>query len=140
LRPRNLWNYLLNMFNESFVYKFLKFGLVGFSGLFVDFGTTWLLKEIFKVKKYISNSVGFTFAATSNYILNRVWTFNSTNPAVIVQYSKFFGIAIIGLLINNLIIYLLTDRKYKLNFYFSKAVATVVVFIWNFFMNYIFTF
>jgi putative flippase GtrA len=128
------------MFNETFILKFLKFGVVGFSGLFVDFGTTWLLKDVFKIKKYIANSVGFTCAATSNYILNRVWTFSNTNPAVIVQYSKFLAIAIIGLAMNNLIIYLLTDRRYKLNFYLSKGIATVIVFIWNFFMNYLFTF
>ena len=86
----------------SFIMKFLKFGLVGISGMIVDFGVTSFLKEVLKVRKYISNSIGFTLAATSNFILNRIWTFNNTNPAVIMQFSKFFIISLIGLLLNKI--------------------------------------
>ncbi|MDP4223518.1 MAG: GtrA family protein [Bacteroidota bacterium] len=128
------------MFDISFILKLLKFGLVGISGMAVDFGTTSFFKEILKVQKYISNSTGFTLAATSNYILNRLWTFNSTNPEVLIQYLKFFIIAVLGLLLNNLTIWFFTDYKFRLNFYLSKGIATLLVFFWNFFMNYFFTF
>ena len=128
------------MSDPAFILKFLKFGVVGISGMAVDFGITSFLKEILKVKKYVSNSIGFALAASSNFILNRVWTFNSTDPQVMIQYSKFIVIALIGLLINNLTIYLFTDRLFRLNFYISKGIATVVVFFWNFSMNYLFTF
>ncbi len=124
----------------SFIMKFLKFGLVGISGMIVDFGVTSFLKEVLKVRKYISNSIGFTLAATSNFILNRIWTFNNTNPAVIMQFSKFFIISLIGLLLNNLTVYFFHDYKFRLNFYVSKGIATLLVFLWNFFMNYFFTF
>ncbi|EJF10423.1 GtrA family protein [Pontibacter sp. BAB1700] len=43
------------------------------------------------------------------------------------------------MIINNLIVYLLTE-KVKLNFYISKFIAIVVVFIWNFLLNYLYTF
>jgi putative flippase GtrA len=126
--------------DHSFIMKLLKFGVVGISGMVVDFGVTSFLKEVLKVKKYISNSIGFTLAATSNYILNRIWTFNSSDPAVIIQFSKFFIIALLGLLLNNLTVYFFTDYKFKLNFYISKGIATLLVFFWNFLMNYLFTF
>ncbi len=128
------------MFNISFILKLLKFGLVGISGMAVDFGTTYFFKEILKVHKYISNSIGFTLAATSNYILNRVWTFGSTSPEILIQYLKFFTIAVLGLLLNNLTIWFFTDYKFRLNFYLSKGIATLLVFFWNFFLNYFFTF
>lgn len=128
------------MFDISFLLKMLKFGLIGISGMVIDFGITSILKEVFKVQKYISNSIGFTLAATSNYILNRIWTFNSTSPDIVLQFSKFFIISILGLLLNNLIIFIFTDYKFKLNFYVSKAIATLLVFFWNFLMNYFFTF
>ena len=51
----------------------------------------------------------------------------------------FRGISAIGLLINNLIIYLLNDRA-RVGFYLSKLIAIGVVTLWNFFMNYFFTF
>ena len=96
--------------SKEFVFKFLRFGLVGFSGIFVDFGTTYLLKEKLKIHKYIANSSGFLLATISNYLLNRYWTFQSQDPKAFEQFGKFFGIALIGLLFNNLIIYILNDK------------------------------
>ena len=49
------------------------------------------------------------------------------------------NIAAVGLVINNLTIYLLHER-WKLNFYLAKLFAIGVVTFWNFFMNYFFTF
>ena len=127
------------MIDSALIVKFLKFCVVGFSGMVVDFGTTWLCKEKFGWNKYVSNSIGFTLAATNNYLWNRLWTFQSTSSEIPVEYGKFLIIAIIGLGINNLVIYLLHD-KLKLNFYLSKLIAIGVVTIWNFVMNYLFTF
>ena len=125
--------------SQDLIYKFIRFGLVGFSGIFVDFGTTYLLKEKLKVHKYIANSCGFLLATVSNYLLNRYWTFQSTDPKAFEQFGKFFAIAIIGLIFNNLIIYILND-KLKINFYLSKVFAIAAVSLWNFFANYIYTF
>lgn len=127
------------MIDSVLIMKFLKFCVVGFSGMVVDFGTTWLCKEKFGWNKYVSNSIGFTLAATNNYLWNRLWTFQSTSSEIPVEYGKFLLIAIIGLGINNLVIYLLHD-KLKLNFYLSKLIAIGIVTVWNFTMNYFFTF
>ena len=51
--------------DKFFILKFLKFGVVGFSGVFVDFGITWLCKEKIRLNKYLSNAIGFICAATS---------------------------------------------------------------------------
>lgn len=125
--------------DHLFLLKFIKFCAVGFSGMFVDFGTTWLLKEKAGINKYVANSTGFTLAATSNYILNRFWTFHSENRQVATEYLMFMFIAAAGLAINNLVIYLLHSRM-KMNFYLAKVFAVGVVTIWNFMMNYLFTF
>jgi len=127
------------MIDSALIFKLIKFCVVGFSGMFVDFGTTWLLKEKAKINKYIANSTGFILAASSNYIINRVWTFHSHNQQIATEYFSFIGISIIGLGINNLIIFILTE-KLKLNFYLSKLFAIGVVTIWNFVMNYLVTF
>ena len=127
------------MINRAIILKFLKFCLVGFSGMLVDFGFTWLCKEKFKWNKYVSNSIGFVLAATNNYIWNRWWTFQSDNANIPVEYGKFFVISVIGLGLNNLVIYLLHE-KLKLNFYLAKLIAIGAVTVWNFTMNYRFTF
>ena len=119
--------------------KFVKFSLVGFSGVFVDFGITYIFKEKFSVNKYISNSLGFICAATSNYFLNRIWTFQSHDPAILLQYSKFFTISLIGLMLNNLVVFFI-HQKGQINFYVSKIFAIALVTLWNFFANYLYTF
>ena len=106
--------------------QFLKFCIVGGSGVFVDFGITYLCKEWLRLNKYLANSLGFLCASTSNYVLNRIWTFHNENPDIAGQYLRFLGIAAVGLL--------------KLNFYLAKLFAIGVVTFWNFFMNYFFTF
>jgi len=124
---------------ETLFFKFLKFGTVGVSGMIVDFGITFLFKEKFRFNKYFSNSCGFLAAASSNFILNRLWTFQSDDPAVAFQYIKFLSLSIIGVLLSNIIIYLLHERL-KWNFYFSKLISIGVVLFWNFLASYLITF
>lgn len=123
----------------EFLWKFIKFGVVGFSGVFVDFGITYLCKEWLKIQKYVANGIGFTVAATSNYILNRIWTFHSHDPRIALEYSQFLVISLIGLAINTLVLWILVSR-YKKHFYLSKLFAIAVVTIWNFLANYFITF
>ena len=130
---------MFEFLTKSFILKFLKFAAVGFTGLFVDYFFTYLFKEVFKVQKYVSNSIGFTLAASSNYILNRVWTFESDNPDIGIEYTQFLVISLIGLGINNLILWLIVS-KFKINFYVAKFFAIVVVTLWNFLANFFITF
>jgi putative flippase GtrA len=125
--------------SRTFLVKFIKFGIVGFSGVFIDFGTTYVCKEWLKIQKYIANSIGFTVAASSNYILNRIWTFKSQDPDIAKEYTEFIVISLVGLGIANLIVWLIHGR-FKQNFYLSKLFAIGVVTIWNFFANYYITF
>lgn len=125
--------------DKVFISKFIKFGAVGGSGVIVDFFFTWLLKEKFKTQKYLANAIGFTVAASSNWFLNRIWTFQSHNPEVLLEYSQFLMVSLVGLLMNTLVLWVLTE-KVKLNFYVSKLGAIAIVTIWNFFVNYFYTF
>jgi len=127
------------MIDKVILVKFLKFCLIGLSGMLIDFGTTWLLKEKLRINKYFANSTGFILAATSNYIWNRLWTFQSEDPGIVTEYFSFILISVAGLAINNFVIYILSD-KMKVNFYISKVIATGVVTLWNFSMNFLITF
>jgi putative flippase GtrA len=115
------------------IFKFIKFITVGFSGMVIDFSITFLLKEKIRLNRYIANSIGFIFAASSNYLFNRVWTFASHNPKILFEYSTFLIISSIGLLINNTFLYLF-EKKFR--FYFAKFCAIMVTTLWNFLANY----
>lgn len=129
--------------------KFVKFGVVGASGAIIDFGLTALCKGILGVPELLANAIGFTLAATSNYFLNRVWTWRSTSKSVGIEYAKFFFVSLIGLGLNSLIVFLLkdvsiipclVDTTLDWNFWVAKVIATAVVMVWNFLANNFFTF
>ncbi|PSR54417.1 glycosyl transferase family 2 [Adhaeribacter arboris] len=123
----------------ALIIKFLKFGIVGFSGLVLDFSFTYLVKEKLRWNKYLANSLGFTIACVSNYFLNRIWTFRSADPSIALQFSKFLLISLGGLILNNLIVYLLSEKA-QLNFYVAKLCAIILILFWNFSFNYLYTF
>jgi putative flippase GtrA len=119
--------------------KFIKFGIVGFSGLLIDFALTWLLKEKARISPYLANAVGFIVAASSNWYLNRIWSFESQNSHLMEEYVAFLLVSLLGLLINTAVLFV-GINKFKLNFYVAKAVAIAVTTFWNFFANYYYTF
>ncbi len=141
--PVNKYDRIFRMkaitFDSALLAKFLKFGVVGGSGVAVDFLFTWIFKEKLRVQKYVANALGFCIAATSNWYLNRIWTFESQNGEVLREFVDFFAVSLIGLGINSLVLWLLTD-KLKWNFYLAKLGAIGVTTVWNFVANYIYTF
>ena len=119
--------------------KILRFGMVGFSGMILDFSTTWLCKEKLRMNKYLSNTLGFSLAAVNNFFLNYIWTFQSSDKNIQADFIKFMLFAIAGLALNNLILFLFHE-KLHIRFYPAKALAIVCVFVWNFTTNYFFNF
>ena len=141
MASRHIINFILRIYVHQvpFILKFVKFCVVGLSGLVIDYGITFTLKEKFKVQKYIANACGFITAASSNYLLNRIWTFQSNSPEILFEYSSFIVISAIGLGINTFILWVVI-KNYKMNFYYAKFIAILVTTLWNFFANYLFTF
>jgi putative flippase GtrA len=119
--------------------RFIKFAIVGISGMMIDFSVTWICKEKIKINKYIANSAGFICAMFSNYLLNRYWTFESNDSHIAMQFTRFLLVSLIGLGINNLLLYLLVKNT-RFNFYLLKLVVTGIVFLWNYFANLLYTF
>ncbi len=83
---------------------------------------------------YGGNTIGFTVAVLNNFALNYWWTFNANGKEAPTFFIKFVLFALIGLGLNNLLIYVLTE-KFSLPFYASKLTAIGVVFLWNFSAN-----
>ena len=105
----------------------------------IDFTFTYVLKEHTRIHKYLANAVGFSLAATNNFYWNKIWTFEDTDVEITQQYASFLIISLVGLGINTLVLMIL-EKKMQLNFYFAKILAILVVVLWNFTMNYLFTF
>ena len=119
--------------------RLLKYALVGILGMSIDFSATWICKERFRLNKYLANSVGFGLAVISNFLLNRYWTFHQNSGTAEIQFVKFVCVSVAGLVINNLLLFILVKTARR-NFYFLKLVVIGIVFCWNYLANLLFTF
>ena len=127
------------MTDFQFIFIFFKFSVSGLCGVLTNFLLTFLLKEKLFLNKYISNSSALTIAIFINFILNRNWTYQVNLEPVFSQFLKFLLVVTVSVLINHVIVYV-SHKNFKFNFYFSKLIAVVLVFIWNFAMHSIYTF
>ena len=126
--------------------RFSKFLVVGAIGFVIDFGTLSLLKELVHLATLIANTISFTMAVISNFTLNRYWTYpDSRDKSLGSQLGQFAVVSIIGLTINNTLLVLLEgpfdswlasiDLLAGRGYIPAKAIATIVVLFWNFFVN-----
>ncbi|KXV35234.1 polysaccharide biosynthesis protein GtrA [Gluconobacter japonicus] len=88
--------------------QFLRFGIVGALGFFVDWASVDLLRPEIGL---IAATIGAYFtAATFNWVLNRLWTFRSTaadNQHLILQWLHFLLANSFGFLLNRGAVFLL---------------------------------
>lgn len=145
--------------NKSGLKKLIKFGTTGAICVIVDFSVVFISKEKFGIDKNFSNIYGTLCGLITNYLINRKWTFRSKQPWK-KEFIKFVSISTIGFLFNIMIVYYGTDICLSLltyfckngfdlfycnnltdwSFYVTKMAAIVIVFFWNFYINYRFNF
>jgi len=87
----------------------LRFALVGASGFIVDTTVLILLFEVAAVELLLARSLAFVVAASSNWLLNRHYTFADACRAgrKSTQWLRFLGSAILSAIPNLGIFYLL---------------------------------
>lgn len=81
----------------------------------------------------ISAAIAFILGVATNYLLCIVWIFESTGR-VKKEIILFVVIGVGGLILNEVIIWLLVEEA-KLYYMLAKAVAVVIVLVWNFGMR-----
>jgi putative flippase GtrA len=121
------------------VKKFIKYSIVGVFGTFIDFFTLIFQVEILNINLYAAVVISFLLAATFNHYLNRRFTFVSKNPKIKHEYFKFLSVSIVGILINIFSIYIIFEL-FGWHYLLAKILATGIVLMWNFLMNYHWTF
>ncbi len=127
--------------NKLLIKQFLKFGIVGAVGTFIDFALLNLFHQFFGWWLYLSATLSFLAAVINNYLFNKYWTFKnfSGNKGADRQFAQFVLVSIVGLLINLGVMSLLVE-KWGIWYNWAKAVATLVVLFWNFWANRFWTF
>lgn len=121
--------------------KFVQFGLVGLSGVFVDMAVLYLLHDPQSLgwSLTFSKLVAAELAIINNFVWNDRWTFAAVSQhqtgwhCRLKRFLKFNLICLIGLMLNLICLTLLAQLN--LNYLLANLVAIAVVTLWNFWMN-----
>ena len=109
--------------------KIINFGLVGVFATAIEYILLIVLKEFFNVDVIIASGIAFTVSLLFNYVLSIM---SKTK-----EMTGFFITAIIGLGINQVMMYILVDTV-KIYYLFAKVISTGTVMIWNFISRHVF--
>ncbi len=139
--------------------RFLRFGVVGFSGLFVDLVVFYLLRELVGLPLYLSTALSIEMAIINNFFWNDAWTFADLAQqqkgwkARFKRFYKFNLVCLLGAFlqigimamillipaVNHLPVLLSqsisADWTDNANEYLAKIVAIILVTLWNFWIN-----
>lgn len=139
--------------------RFLRFGVVGFSGLFVDIVVFYLLRELLALPLYLSTALSIEMAIINNFFWNDAWTFADLAQrqkgwlARLNRFGKFNLVCLVGAFLQVGVMALIlaipavgqipawisqlaagawTNNADE---YFAKVAAIALVTLWNFWIN-----
>lgn len=122
---------------KNLMKQILKFGVVGVVAFLIDYSLLYALTEFCHIHYMISSIISFTVSLIFNYIASIYWVFDVKQKQTIKEITVFTILSVIGLGINQLVMYLMTDVG-NIYYMFSKLVATAIVMVWNFITRKIF--
>jgi dolichol-phosphate mannosyltransferase len=104
-----------------------KYYVVGASGVLVNLGMLYVLKEYVGLWYLVSSAIAIYISMTTNFVLNKAWTFNDTvvKQSAVFMYVKFIGISIIGMLIQLGFNYLFVDKTHL--YYLLAALISIMI-------------
>lgn len=122
--------------------RFLRFGLVGLSGVFVDMAILYLLSDPTTLALPLTRSkiIAGEIAIVNNFLWNDAWTFADVSMRQqewrhrLKRFLKFNIICLAGLVLNVLVLNLVFNFFIP-NRYIANLIAIAVATVWNFWVN-----
>jgi dolichol-phosphate mannosyltransferase len=131
----------ISKLTEAFQFgRFLRFGLVGFSGVFVDLAAFYVLRSHLGLGIARSTILSAELAVINNFIWNDLWTFGDIARGQrgkrlrFKRFLKFNTICLMGIVLQALIVSLMHDA-FGISEFVAKIAAIVLVTFWNFWIN-----
>ena len=118
--------------------RFIKFCVVGLSGVGVNMGLLWLLTEYAGLQYLFSAAIAIETSIITNFLLNNFFTFKGrsepgTRP-FFRRLLKFNLVSLVGLGINLGLLSLFTE-VFGIYYLVSNIIAIIIVTMWNYLMN-----
>lgn len=117
---------LKKSFSQIFIYA-----IVGGIATLVEWIIFYLCDTFTPIHYQLSTAIAFFFSTFANWIFGKLLLFKEKTKSVILELLQIYLVSIIALLLNMLIMYIAVE-KIQLQTFFSKVIATAIVFFWNF--------
>lgn len=118
--------------------RFIRFCVVGMSGVVVNMGILWFLTDVIGLFYLVSSVVAVECAILSNFTWNELWTFRDRGQpgflSLVIRIGKFNVVSTGGLLINISILGALTE-VFGMYYLLANAFGIAGALLWNFGMN-----
>lgn len=117
--------------------RFVKFGLVGSTGVVINMAMFWVLTNGVGMHYLIAAACAIELALCSNYLLNHNWTFGdrSAGRADGRQFAQYHVVSLGGMLINVAILQLLVG-KFGILPALGNLCGIAAGMTWNFAINF----
>lgn len=119
---------------KALIKQFMKFGIVGVIVFLIDFGTMVALTELLGINPVVSAGFSYCVSTVFNYLASMRYVFRHRDDLSRThEFIIFIVLSLIGLGLNEFIMWLggitVGNQWYML----TKIVATALVMFWNFF-------
>ncbi len=119
---------------KALIKQFMKFGIVGVIAFLIDFGTMVALTELLGINPVVSAGFSYCVSTVFNYLASMRYVFRHRDDLSRThEFIIFIVLSLIGLGLNEFIMWLggitVGNQWYML----TKIVATALVMFWNFF-------
>lgn len=140
---RDVFEFILNVWwirlqNHG---TFVKFAIVGLSGVFVNLGCFTLLLEL-GLSKYICSPIAIEVSILWNFFLNNVWTFRwrESNDSMQMKGVKFNAVSLVALFVSFSTFVAVSAAFPALPPQLSQAAGIIPALLVNYFLNTYWTF
>ena len=117
---------------EHLLVQIFNFGIVGGTAFIIDFVFLYIFRDICKLPLLVSNTFSFVISVIYNYWASMNFVFDvDKSKSKKRNFVLFIIFSVIGLLLNDLIVYVVTEMV-GIYYLLSKIIATFVVMIFNF--------
>lgn len=124
--------------------RFIKFGIVGGSGILVNMGGLWFFTEIVGLYYLVSSVLAIGLAMISNFVWNDLWTWRDRGEpgvkAYLTRMAKFIVVSSIAAYIGNLGILWILTHFFHIYYLISNLIGIAVGTMLNYSANNFWTF
>ncbi|MDD5038879.1 MAG: GtrA family protein, partial [Dehalococcoidales bacterium] len=118
--------------------RFIKFCLVGLSGVAINEGLLWLLTQFAGVELLYASIISVESSIISNFILNDLFTFKDRHSygleSRLKRWLKYNMVCLVGLGINVGVLLFLTSVA-SIHYLVSNLIGIIVATLWNYLVN-----